>query len=55
MFGTTAIGASGFVLACMHKRSIRIAAVLAVAIVTALAGADRPAQREPWRSTRAGR
>jgi hypothetical protein len=41
MFGTTARGALGFVLASMHQRSIRVAAVLAVAIVTALAGADR--------------
>src|SRR5262245_49326019 len=41
MFGTTARGAWGFVLASMHQRSIRVAAVLAVAIVTALAGADR--------------
>jgi hypothetical protein len=41
MFGTTAREALGFVLASMHQRSLRVAAVLAVAIVTALAGADR--------------
>ena len=41
MFGTRARGALGFVLASMDQRSIRVAAVLAVAIVTVLAGADR--------------